>query len=80
MQPIAPSAQANALNAHAESIADESNIRSLWKLAKKIRNEVLEQKWEFQGEFTSSEMAALLSTFYEISAPWSPYNEFRRRH
>ena len=45
------------------SIADENDIRSLWKLAKKIRIEVLEQKWLFQGKLTNYKMPALLSTF-----------------
>ena len=62
-QLISPSTQASALNAHMDSIADESDICSLWKLAKKIGLEVLEQKWEFQGKFTNYNMPALLSTF-----------------
>ena len=52
-QLISPSSQANALNAHMDSIADENDICSLWKLAKKIRIEVLEQKWELKGKFTN---------------------------
>ena len=62
-QLIYPSTQASVFNPHLDSIADESDIRSLWKLAKKIRLEVLEQKWEFQGKFTNYKMPALLSTF-----------------
>ena len=46
-QLISLSTQGSALNAHMGSIADECDIRSLWKLAKKIRLEVLKQKWEF---------------------------------
>ena len=46
-----------------DSIADDSDIRSLWKLAKKIRLDVLEQKWEFQGKFLNYKMLTLLSTF-----------------
>ena len=46
-QLISPSTQGSALNAHMGSIADESDIRSLWMLAKKIHLEVLKQKWEF---------------------------------
>ena len=60
---ISPLTQASALNAHMDLTADKSDIRSLWKLAKKIRLEVLEQKWEFQGKFTNYKMPALLSTF-----------------
>ena len=52
-QLISPLTQANALNAHMDSIADENDICSLWKLAKKIRIEVLEQKWELKGKFTN---------------------------
>ena len=62
-QLISPSTQTSALNAHMDSIANESDVRSLWKLAKKIRLGVLEQKWEFQGKFTNYEMPSLLSTF-----------------
>ena len=62
-QLISPSTQASALNAHMDSIADASDICSLWKLAKKIGLEVLEQKWEFQRKFTNYKIPALLSTF-----------------
>ena len=62
-QLISPSTQANTLNAHMNSTADESDIRSFWKLAKKICLEVLEQMWEFQGKFTNYKMLALLITF-----------------
>ena len=46
-QLISPSTQASA------SIIDESDISSLWKLAKKILLEVLGQKREFQGKSLS---------------------------
>ena len=36
-QLISPSTQASALSPHKDSIADENDIRSLWKLAKEIR-------------------------------------------
>ena len=62
-QLISPSTQASALNAHMDSIADEIDLRSLLKFAKKIRVEVLEQKWEFEEKFTNYKMPALLSTF-----------------
>ena len=52
-QLIFPSIQASALNAQMDSMADKSDICSLWKLSKKIRLEILEQKWEFQGKFTN---------------------------
>ena len=39
-----------------------SDIRSLWKLAQKIRLKLLKQKWEFQGKFTNYKIPALLST------------------
>ena len=45
------------------SIADKSDIRSLWKFAKKFRLEALEQKWEFQGKFTNYKKLALVITF-----------------
>ena len=60
---MSPSTQGSALNAHMYSIADKSDIRSLWKFAKKFRLEALEQKWEFQGKFTNYKKLALVITF-----------------
>ena len=62
-QLISPSPHTGILNVHMNSIADDCDIRSLWKLAQKIRLKLLKQKWEFQGKFTSYKIPALLSTF-----------------
>lgn len=50
------------MNAYAQSVAEENDICFLWKLSKKIDNKALEQKWEFQGEFSSNKIPALLNT------------------
>lgn len=55
--------QTEAINTYTETEADESDIKALWKLAKRIRSEVLSQKWEFTGNLKSYESPTLLSTF-----------------
>ena len=40
-----------------------SNMKSLWKVSKQIRKEILARNWEFNGNFESYTPPHLLSTF-----------------
>lgn len=60
---IFSSTQAHALKMHTNSITDETDICSLWNVAIKFCDEVLRQKWEFQGKFSISSSANI---FYEM--------------
>ena len=55
--------QTEAVKLYEEEIRDALNGRLLSKLAKKIRNEVLNQSWQFEGDFSKYLMSPLLLTF-----------------
>ena len=55
--------QAEAVKLYEEELSDELDGRLLSKLAKKIRNEVLNQSWKFEGDFSKYRMSLLLLTF-----------------
>ena len=47
--------QAEALNTYIDNEAEEQDFKALWRLSKKIRNDVLSKKWEFDGSFDKYE-------------------------
>ena len=42
---------------------NESDMKSLWKISKQIRKEILAERWEFDGDFESYKPPHLLFTF-----------------
>ena len=42
---------------------NESDMKSLWKISKQIRKEILAERWEFHGDFESYKPPHLLFTF-----------------
>ena len=57
--------QAEAVKLYEEELSDELDGRLLSKLAKKIRNEVLNESWKLEGDFSKYRMSPLLLTFME---------------
>ena len=55
--------QAQVVKLYEEELSDVLDGRLLSKLAKKIRNEVLNQTWQFEGDFSTYRMSSLLLTF-----------------
>ena len=53
---------AEALNTYIDNEAEEQDFKASWRLSKKIRNDVLSKKWEFDGSFDKYEPANLLLT------------------
>ena len=49
--------------ANFNTAADENDEKSLWKLSKQIREEILAQNWEFCGSLKLYKLPQLLSTF-----------------
>ena len=54
--------QVEALNTYIDNEAEEQDFKTLWWLSKKIRNDVLSKKWEFDGSFDKYEPPNLLLT------------------
>ena len=54
--------QAEALNTDIDNEAEEQDFKALWRLSKKIRNDVLSKKWEFDGSFDKCEPPNFLLT------------------
>ena len=52
-----------ALREHTDAIASKEDILSLWKLVKKIRGDVLQEKCLFKGDFSTYGLPPLLTTF-----------------
>ena len=55
--------QAEAVKLYEEELSDELDGRLLSKLAKKIRNEVLNESWKLEGDFSTYRMSPILLTF-----------------
>ena len=55
--------QTKAVKLHEEELIDALESRLLSNLAQKIRNKVLNQSWQFEGDFSTYPMSALLLTF-----------------
>ena len=55
--------QAEAVKLYEEELSDALDGRLLSKLAKKIRNEVLIESWQLEGDFSTYRMSPLLLTF-----------------
>ena len=52
--------QVEAVKLYEEELSDALDRRLLSKLAKKIRNKVLNQSWQFEGDFSTYRMSPLL--------------------
>ena len=52
--------QAEAVKLYEEEVSDALDGRLLSKLAKMIRNEVLNESWQFEGDFSTYRMSPLL--------------------
>ena len=55
--------QSEAVDLVAEDLTDESDVKAMWKVANKIRKQLLQNKWKFEGNMTSFNAPPLLSTF-----------------
>ena len=57
------STQSEVISDICDSITTSTDIKSMLKLAKKIRDELLSQSWKFTGDFSTYKTPALLSIF-----------------
>ena len=57
------STQSEVISDICDSITTSNDIKSMLKLAKKIRDELLSQSWKFTGDFSTYKTPALLSIF-----------------
>ena len=55
--------QADAVKLYEEELSDALDGRLLSKSAKKIRDEILNQSWQFEGDFSIHHMSPILLTF-----------------
>ena len=67
--------QAEAVKLYEEELSDALDGRLLSKLAKKIRNEVLIESWQLEGDFSTYRMSPLLLTFMKWILP-GPITDF----
>ena len=68
--------QAEAVKLYEEELSDAIDGRLLSNLAQKIRNEVLNQSWQFEGDFSTYCMSPLLLTFMKriLLGPTTNFN------
>lgn len=57
--------QEEAVPHYQDTFVDENDMKSQWKLAKKLCREILQYKSTFSGNFDCFESPALLTTFME---------------
>ena len=62
-QIMTSSTQSEVISDICDSTATNNDIKSMLKLAKKIREEILSQDWKFTGDFSTYKTLALLSIF-----------------
>ena len=62
-QIISEDAQSDVVHAFVDNRSNSEDLQTMWKIAKSIRKEMLQQHWKFEGDLKSFKPPSIMSTF-----------------
>jgi SRSO17 transposase len=59
---------------------NKEDLQTMWKVSKKIRKELMQQSWKFEGDIKNFAPPTILSTFLKwiiAGPPWKEYGTYK---